>query len=46
MIRCPIPKGHFSYRIPRCEILFWFTKREGKSNQSKATKDEIRLRKV
>jgi hypothetical protein len=20
MIRCPIPEGHFRYKIPRCEI--------------------------
>jgi hypothetical protein len=45
-IRCPIPKDHFRYRIPRCEILFWFQERKGKSNQSKATIDEKRLREV
>jgi hypothetical protein len=44
--RCPIPKNQFGYRIPNCEILFWFQEREGKSNQSKVAIDEKQLRKV
>jgi hypothetical protein len=24
MIRCLIPKGHFKYKISKCEIHFWF----------------------
>jgi hypothetical protein len=44
--RSPIPKGHFRYRISKCEILICLLERRDKNTQSKVEIDENRLRKV
>jgi hypothetical protein len=42
MIRTLITEGPFGYSIPKCEIYYG----KDKSNQSKATIDDKRLRKI
>ena len=34
-IRSPIPKGHFRYKISKCEIHICLVERKDKNNQSK-----------
>jgi hypothetical protein len=43
--RCPVPKGHFRYRILKCEIRICIQKEKVRII-SKSTVDEKRLRKV